>query len=51
MGKLRGKALEERKSALENYLTFLSSAGGYNALNIVDALSSFLEVLSHKIFP
>lgn len=47
MGKLRGKALEDRKSALENYLTFLCNVGGYNALNIVDALSSFLEIPEH----
>jgi hypothetical protein len=45
LGKLRGKALEDRKTSLENYLLFLCSVGGYNALNIVDTLSSFLEVL------
>lgn len=47
MGKLRGKALEDRKNALENFLSFLCSVGGYNALNVVDALSSFLEIPEH----
>ena len=50
MGKLRGKALEDRKNALENYLSFLCSVGGYNALNVVDALSSFLEVIIYLFF-
>mmetsp|Transcript_24717 Transcript_24717/g.36438 ORF Transcript_24717/g.36438 Transcript_24717/m.36438 type:complete len:544 (-) Transcript_24717:141-1772(-) len=49
MGRIRGKSLEQRKEMLEQYIGFICSAGGYNVLNVVDAMCSFLEIPEHTL--
>lgn len=43
-GTLKGKGLEKRKEDLIIYLNYFLNSGGYNRTNVVDVLSSFLEV-------
>jgi hypothetical protein len=48
-GKLSGKNLEKRKLELNAYLNFFLESGGFNMSNIVDALSSFLQVIHNSM--
>lgn len=44
IGRVKGKALDHRREALENYVWVLVLNSCFNNANLTDALCSFLEV-------